>query len=113
MNNNSVYSLLSLSARGGNIASGEFQTLKAIKENNASIVIVATDASDNTKKEFHDSCTFYNVPIVEFGDKESLGHAIGKDVRSSIAILNEGLAKSFAQKIACISENTEEINESK
>lgn len=97
--NNPVLSLLGLASRGRNLVSGEFSTLKAIKEHKASIIVVATDASDNTKKEFSDSGKFYNVPVYFFGTKEELGHAIGCMERASIAVLDEGLAKSIASKI--------------
>ena len=48
-----VLSLLGLAARGRNLVSGEFSTEKAVKEGKAALVIVSTDASDNTKKLFH------------------------------------------------------------
>ena len=97
--NSPVFSLLGLSARGRNLVSGEFSVEKAIKERKASIVIIATDASDNTKKKFLDSCAFYNVRAYIFGTKDELGHAIGCMERASIAVLDEGLANSIAGKI--------------
>ena len=45
-----VLSLLGLAARGRNLVSGEFSTEKAVKEGRASLVVVGTDASDNTKR---------------------------------------------------------------
>ena len=41
--------------------------------------------------------TFYEIPYVEFGTKEMLGHAIGKDYRSSVAITDEGFAKAIKE----------------
>ena len=53
--------------------------------------------------------TFYEIPYVEFGTKEMLGHAIGKDYRSSVAITDEGFAKAIKTKIEKIQiVNTEE-----
>ena len=97
--NNPVLSLLSLAARGRNLVSGEFSVEKAIKEHKASIIVLATDASDNTKKKFTDSGAFYHVPVYIFGTKDELGPAIGCMERASIAVLDEGLAKSIAAKI--------------
>ncbi len=102
--NNPVFSLLSLAARGRNLVSGEFSVEKAIKEHKASIVILATDASDNTKKKFTDSCAFYNVRVYIFGTKDELGHAIGCMERASIAVIDKGLADSIAAKIELLSE---------
>ena len=92
MNGPKIYSLLGLCRRGGNIGSGEFQTDRHIKTGLSSLVIVATDSSDNTKKKFRDSAAYYKVPYAEFGNKEELGKAIGYEFRACVSVNNEGLA---------------------
>ena len=62
MKQNKIYSLLGLAMRGRNLVSGEFQTEDAVKKGSAMLVIVAEDASANTKKLFHDKCSYYEVP---------------------------------------------------
>lgn len=99
MTERDLYSLLSLMMRAGKLKSGEFQTEEAVKSLEAKLVIVTADASDNTKKLFNDKCSFRNIPLVEFGTKEALGHAIGKKERSSVAISDEGFARSFLSKL--------------
>lgn len=94
MKTNKLLSLLGLSMRGRNLVSGEFQTLDAIRSGKAWLVLVAADASDNTKKLFTDKCSFYEVPVYICETKESLGQAIGKDLRSSVAVCDEGLAQA-------------------
>lgn len=47
--NSKVLSMLGLAAKAGKVASGEFSTEKEVKSGNACLVIVAEDASDNTK----------------------------------------------------------------
>ncbi len=89
-----MLSMFGLAARAGRLASGEFQTETAVKDGTACLVIVAEDASDNTKKLFHDKCSFYKVPFICFGSKEELGHAIGKEYRASLAILDAGFAEA-------------------
>ncbi|MBP3578315.1 MAG: ribosomal L7Ae/L30e/S12e/Gadd45 family protein [Lachnospiraceae bacterium] len=96
--------MFGLAARAGRIASGEFQTETAVKDKTAYLVIVAEDASDNTKKLFHDKCTFYNVPVINLGSKEELGYAIGKEFRASLAILDEGFANAIMKKIESLSQ---------
>ncbi len=93
-------SMLGLCAKAGKVVSGEFSTEKAVKSNQGHLVLVACDASDNTKKNFRDMCRYYEVPFVEFGTKEELGHWIGKAYRASICILDEGFAKSIMKKIS-------------
>ena len=96
---NKVFSMLGLATRAGRIASGEFMTETSVKKGKAVLVIVAEDASDNTKKMFTNMCSFYEVPIYFYGTKETLGHAIGKDIRASLAVLDEGFANSIIKNI--------------
>ena len=109
MDSEKIYSLLGLSMRAGKLKSGEFATLEAIRGHKAELVIVSEDASDNTKKQFSDKCSYYEVPMVFFGDKESLGHAIGKDVRTSLAITDKGFAQSLRKNLLSTNRSTEEM----
>ena len=92
-------SMISLATKAGKTASGEFCTEKEVKSGLAALVIVATDASENTKKKFQNMCEFYEVPIYFYGDKETLGHAMGKEIRASLAIIDAGFAKSISKHI--------------
>lgn len=44
-----VFNLIGIATKSGKLVSGEFSTEKAVKEHKAAFVIVANDASDNTK----------------------------------------------------------------
>ncbi len=94
-----ILSLLGLAARGRNLVSGEFAAEKAVKEGKAELVIVADDASDNTKKMFANSCKFYNTPICFYSDKENLGRAIGKEMRASVAVTDHGIAAGIMKQL--------------
>lgn len=95
MKSSKALSLVSLATKAGKTASGEFCTEREVKTGMAELVIVAEDASDNTKKKFKNMCNFYEVPIYFYGDKDTLGHAMGKQFRASLAILDEGFAKGI------------------
>lgn len=73
---------------------------KAIKEQNIYLVILAEDASQNTKKKFSNMCTYRNIELIEFSDKYTLGKALGKDIRATIGILDEQFAKNIKSKIS-------------
>ncbi|MCM1495440.1 MAG: ribosomal L7Ae/L30e/S12e/Gadd45 family protein [Bacteroides sp.] len=94
-----VFSLLGLATKAGKVVSGEFSTEKAIKSGKAFLVIVAEDASANTKKAFSDSCSYYQVPIAIYGTKETLGHGIGKQMRASVAVIDANFGREIAKKI--------------
>ena len=88
-------SLISLATKAGKTVSGEFCTEKEVKTGRAALVIVAGDASDNTKKKFKNMCDFYEVPVYFYKDKDTLGHAMGKEFRASLAVQDENFAKAI------------------
>lgn len=95
-----VLNQISIAMKAGKLASGEFACEEAIKDGSGYLCIIASDASDNTKKSFSNSCDFYNVKLVEYGTKESLGHAIGKEFRASIVVRDENLSLSILNKMS-------------
>lgn len=95
MENDKAWTYLRFAARAGKAPSGEFQTESAIKSGKARAVILAEDASANTKKHFSDMCINSGVPFVFKGDRQTLGHVIGKEFRSSCAITDASLAEAF------------------
>ena len=101
-----VYSLLGLAKKAGRIGSGEFMTERSVKSFKAFLVIVAADSSDNTKKKFRDSCDYYEVPYYEFGNKDDLGHALGNEMRASVAVNDPGMADGLKKLLEQL-ENTE------
>ena len=50
--NDRVLSLLSLATKAGKTAGGEALVEKAVKQGKASLVIISSEASENTKKKF-------------------------------------------------------------
>lgn len=102
MKQNKALSMLSIATKAGKTVTGEFSTEKAVKEGKAYLVIVADDASDNTKKKFQNMCDYYHVAIRFFADKNSLGNACGKEFRANLAVIDEGLAKAVVKQIDCL-----------
>lgn len=99
MSQNKVYAMIGMAMKAGSMVSGEFACETAVKTGKAYLVVVPKDASLNTKKLFSNKTSFYGIPYVEFGTKEELGHAMGKDMRSSAAITDEGFAKAILSKM--------------
>lgn len=97
MNKQKILNMLGMAMRARKLVSGEFATESAVKSFEACMVFVAEDASDNTKKLFHDKCSFYEVPCIDFGTKAELGHAIGKEYRASLALTDEGFADAISK----------------
>ena len=96
---NRIFSMIGMAMKAGKVVSGEFATEKAVKTGSAWMVIVSEAASENTKKMFRNMCTFYEVPMFVYGTKEDLGHSMGKEFRASLAVTDEGFAKSIEKRL--------------
>ena len=94
-----IYSFLGLAAKAGKIVSGEESCERALKKSLVSLVIVAEDASHNTKKKFLDACKFRNIEIRIFGQKDMLGKFTGKNIRSVVSILDKNFSKRLMEMI--------------
>lgn len=94
-----IYSFLGLAAKAGKLVSGEETCERAVKARKANLVIVASDASDNTKKKFGDICTYKGIEVRYFGEKELLGKYTGKDIRSVVAVSGREFAGRLKQLI--------------
>lgn len=94
-----VLSMLGMATKAGKVASGEFSVEKSVKSGKSYLVIVAEDASDNTKKMFTNMCSFYSVPIYFYNTKEILGHGIGKISRASVSVQDKGFANTIINAI--------------
>ncbi len=84
--------LLGLAVKAGRVKSGTFMTEEAIRNGQASLVLLAEDAEKNSRKTVTDKCRTYHVTVREYGTKEQLGQAMGKGLRSCAAITDAGFA---------------------
>ncbi len=94
-----VYSLLGLAKKAGQLVSGNEIVEKNIKSGKAVLVIVAGDASENTKDKFKSMCNFRNVCYREYGEKLELGRYTGKEIRAVISILSKDFKNGLLKLI--------------
>lgn len=99
MENNKALSLIGLATKAGKTVSGEFSTEKSVKTGKGYLAIVAGDSSENTKKKFRNMCTYYEVPYFEFGSKEELGHATGREMRAFLAVQDAGFSEAMKKQL--------------
>ena len=95
-----LLALLGIAQKARFLTAGVFLTEQAVAKGKARLVIIATDASANTRDGIEKIAYHYEVPVIYYGTKETLGHAIGKEERSCVAVLDEG----FARKILAMTE---------
>ncbi len=97
-----IYSFLGLATKAGKLLSGEETCERKLKAGKVYLVIVAEDASENTKKKFKNMCDYRKVDIRYFGTKEMLGRFTGKGIRSVIAIADRGFAGRLKEMIVTV-----------
>ena len=96
-NKQKIYSYIGLAMRAGQVVSGDDTTLKELKKGKISLVIVADDASENTKKLFKDKSSYRKINQIYFSTKVELGFAIGKSPRAVIGIKDKSLASKITE----------------
>ena len=97
-----IYAFLGLCARAGGLTSGETAVLGAVRAGKAHLVIVAEDASENTKKLYRDKCASHDTKRLCFGEAERLGGAIGKNKRSAVAVCDPHFATELESRITLL-----------
>lgn len=95
---NNYLNTLGLASRARKIVTGEI-LINKIRTNEVFFVIIATDASDNTKKKITDKCTSYKVDYVITSNISELSKAVGKNNRVALGIQDIGFAKKLKEKI--------------
>lgn len=94
-----ILGFIGLAKRAGKVSAGEFICSKSIKDRSAKLIVIAQDASENTKKTLMDSCRHYRVEYLLFSDKDHLGQYTGGGSKAVISINDENFAKSLKEKI--------------
>jgi len=99
MNRARLVSLLGLAQKAGKLASGEVAVENAVRAGKAKLVLIAADASDNTKKSYRDLAAYYQGAYYEGLSKDELGHAIGKPSRAALAVTDVGFGRAIGEAI--------------
>jgi len=83
--------------RAGKLTAGSEQTIRMIRREAAELVIIASDASDGTKKKVTDKCTYYEADYIVAGEKAKLGHSIGKGEKTVLAVMDAGFKSKLIE----------------
>lgn len=99
MEQNKVLRLLGLATRAGKIAFGTESVIDTIKKNKTSLVIVAKDAADRTKRNIQRIAEENNVPVKFYETIEALSKSIGKENKAIIAIKDRNFSSEILKII--------------
>lgn len=89
---NKVYSYLGLAKRAGQVVSGEQAVMGGIQRGKVLLILIATDASENTRRKFNSLALNHNVNCYTYGNKDLLGQAMGQTPRAVVGIVNRNFA---------------------
>lgn len=104
MKTDKILTYLGLASAKRSVVLGTDLVLKEIRKGKDSLcVLLASDASERTKKQITDKCSFYNVPLINIEcDMDALGKRVGKISPVAVAaVCDKGLA---AQIKTCAAE---------
>lgn len=92
-----LLNMLGLGVKAGKAVFGAEMTMRAITKNHGvRLVILASDASENTREEFIHRCKVRQIPCLTYATKEALGKAAGKSPKAVVSIIDENIAKAIA-----------------
>lgn len=95
-----VLSLIGLAKKAGRISEGSDYTENSIRGGKASLVVIASDTSQNGIKAICDCCEYYKVKYIFYATKTELGRTLGAALRSVISINDDGFAAAILKQIA-------------
>lgn len=101
---NKILGMIGLAKRAGKITSGEFLCEKAVKDGQSRLIIIASDISENAKKQILNACNYYRVEYIEYSSSAELGKAIGADSRMVVSVNDDSFKNAILSKIERIDE---------
>ncbi len=73
--------------------------IEKIKFKKAKLLIIAEDTSQNTKDKINRACEENKIKLYEYGNKDEISYAIGKQNKTVVAILDNNFAKNIEKLI--------------
>lgn len=104
-----AFRLLGLARRAGAVAPGTDAVRRAIREGEAQLILMASDASGVQLKKIRTTVHDRTIPQAVLGDRDTLGSAVGLAPLSAVAVTNASLADRLLQELeeAVVDEETD------
>ena len=93
-----IKSLIGFALRARKFALGE-SVISLGRNKKIKLALLATNASETTKKKYRDKLNYYHIPYLEYGTKEELASLLGKEEISLLGLLEPNLAKEIKKLI--------------
>ena len=87
--------LLGLARRAGGVVTGTEAVREALRDGKARLVLLAQDASPTQLEKVRRTLAGHPAPHLEWGTREQLGAAVGRESLASVAVTHPELAASM------------------
>lgn len=91
-------SIIGLALRARKVSVGTDVTLTSLRNKKVLLIILATDASNTTKKKVYDKAKTYEVEVIEELTSFEISNALGKDDIKVIGITDRGFSQLLMDK---------------
>ncbi|MBO4897994.1 MAG: ribosomal L7Ae/L30e/S12e/Gadd45 family protein [Clostridia bacterium] len=91
--------MLGLARRAGKLIYGSENVVLSARQGKIKLAVMASDASERTKKLMQNKCKSFSVPLLEFSTKEELGSVLGKSDISALGVTDRNFAKAIQDKL--------------
>jgi len=92
--------LIGMARRAGKLALGDAACAAAIKNGNARLILLASDAAENISKKARRLAGTANIPLLPLPfSKAEIGRALGYDRLSVVCVLDAGFAEAILKKL--------------
>lgn len=88
---------LGLALRAKKVVIGTDITIKNLRLKRLELIVLATDASNNTKKKIYDKAKTYQVEVLEKATSDEISNAIGKVGIKVLGITDKGFKKLLTE----------------
>ena len=91
---------LGLAARAGAVVPGTERAREAVRADAAALVLLAADASDNSRDKLVPLLTARGTPHAVAFTRAQLGEAVGRAPLGAVAVTDAGLARRIADALS-------------
>ena len=84
-----VLSALGLAMRAGKLSLGTEMVQDSVRNGKSHLLVCAGDISDGSRKKLTNTCSYYNVELIEHSEMSSLASALGKKKPISSVSVND------------------------
>ena len=90
---------LGIAKRSGNLICGTDMVVKSLSTGKIKIILLASDASSNTKDKIIKKAFYYQIQVCEVFSSMELSSSVGKDHIMVMAIVDEGIKSAFLKEV--------------